>query len=159
MKRVFVACRRILDMVRVLHLKGYECLRINPGMSPSGGYWRCEFLAGSMTLTGTVEFDEAGRVETAKYTSGQERKYFGWSDAASDLPEKLAAKFVVRFPELSAKCVGRDQEYVEWYAKMLQDTNPVGFIYSYADYPLPDDYLPVQNMPDMKIPPPPRWRG
>lgn len=52
MNSIFTACRRLLEMVQVLHLQGYERLRINPGMSPSGCYWRCELLPSKMTVPG-----------------------------------------------------------------------------------------------------------
>jgi hypothetical protein len=33
--------QRVLSMVAELHKLGYQRLRIAPGMSPSGAYWRC----------------------------------------------------------------------------------------------------------------------
>lgn len=154
---VYAACRRLLEMIQVLHRQGYELLRINPGMSPSGGYWRCELLPAAMTVRDHYGMGKRDWVETANYSSGQEENYFEWTDAVSDSPEELAAKFVERFPELSHKCVGKDPDYVNWYSRMLEETAPDGFIYAYADYPVPEDYLPVQNKPELRIPFPPRW--
>jgi hypothetical protein len=94
-------------------------------------------------------------VETARYTSGQEKNYFGWTDAVSDSPEELADKFIQRFDDLSKASKGKDPAYVIWYTRMLEETAPDGVVYAYADYPVPQDYLPVQNKPEVKIPHPP----
>jgi hypothetical protein len=152
---IYTACRRLLDMVRILHQQGFEQLRINPGMSPSGCHWRCEFIPAAMSERRHCSMDEGDCVETANYSSGQKNKYFDWTDADFDPPEKLASKFVERFPELSKACLGKDSEYVNWYSRMLEDTAPDGFIYAYADFPVPEDYMLVQNKPGLKIPHPP----
>jgi hypothetical protein len=94
-------------------------------------------------------------MEIARYSSGNLKNYFGWTDAASDLPADLAVKFIERFPDLAKASTGRDPEYAKWYSMMLAMTAPDGIIYSYADYPLPDDHLPVHNRPDKRIPFPP----
>jgi endonuclease/exonuclease/phosphatase family metal-dependent hydrolase len=153
---VYFACRRLLDMVQVLHRQGYELLRINPGMSPSGCHWRCELVPAVMTVQGHHSPDVRDWVETAYYSSGQETNYFEWADAVSDSPVELASKFVERFPEFSKACIGKDPEYVNWYSSMLEKTAPDGIIYAYADYPVPEDYLPVQNKPEIRIPFPPQ---
>jgi hypothetical protein len=84
--------------------------------------------------------------------------WIGWTDAASDSPEVLAAKFIERFPELSKACAGKDPAYANWYSQMLQETAPDGLVYAYADYPVAEGYLPVQNKPGLRIQLPPRWR-
>lgn len=148
-------CRRLLEMVQILHRQGYERLRINPGMSPSGCHWRCEFLPSEVTIAHDRNRHIRRSVETARYSSGERRNYFGWIDAAADLPFDLSVKFIERFPDLAKASTGRDPEYAKWYSMMLAMTAPDGIIYSYADYPLPDDHLPVQNRPDLRIPFPP----
>jgi endonuclease/exonuclease/phosphatase family metal-dependent hydrolase len=153
---VFSACRTLLEMVQVLHQRGYERIRINPGMAPSGCYWRCGILPASMTVRGRSDI---GYVEPARYSSGQGKKYFGWTDTISDSPETLATKFVERFLSLAREGFGRDPAYASWYSRMLKETAPDGFIYAFADYPVPKDHLPVQNKPGMEIPLPPPWSG
>lgn len=148
-------CRRLLEMVQILHRQGYERLRISPGMASSGYHWRCEFLPSEMTIADDFNRHISRSMETARYSSGNLKKYFGWTDALYDLPADLAVKFIERFPDLAKASAGRDPEYVKWYSMMLAMTAPDGIIYSYADYPLPDDHLPVQNRPDIRIPFPP----
>lgn len=155
MNYIYAACRRLLEMVQVLHRQGYERLRINPGMAPSGCYWRCEFLPSGMTSPDLPRRDNASSVETARYSSGQEKNYFGWMDAVSDSPDELAAKFIERFDDLSKASKGKDPAYVAWYSRMLDETAPDGIVYTYADYPLPENYFPVQNKPAIRIPFPP----
>lgn len=156
MKSILAACRRLLEMVQVLHRQGYERLRIDPGMSPSGCHWRCEFLPSEMTGPDHQHKDNGLRVETARYTSGEEKNYFGWTDAVSDSPEELAVKFVERFDDLARASKGSDPAYVRWYSRMLDETAPDGIVYAYADYPVPEDYLSVHNKPELRIPFPPR---
>lgn len=153
---VVSACRRLLEMVQVLHRRGYELLRINPGMAPSGCSWRCEILPAPMTVR---DYADIFYVEPARYSSGQGKKYFGWTDALFDSPEILATKFVERFAVLAREGFGKDPEYAGWYSRMLEETAPDGFIYAYADYDISEDCLPVQNKPRMTIPLPPVWKG
>ncbi len=152
---IYGACRRLLEMVRVLHTRGYELLRIDPGMSPSGCHWRCELMPAAMTVTGKRSRNAAGRVEPARYTSGMGTSYFDWKDSRYDSPEELAVKFTERFGALAEACRGKDPAYVSWYYQMLGDTAPDGILYAYAEYMELKDFIPVQNKPDMKIPLPP----
>jgi len=155
MKYIYAACRHVLEMVRVLHRRGYERLRINPGMAPSGCYWRCDFLPSNMTHPDFPHRNIVSVVETARYTSGQEKNYFGWTDAVSDSSEGLAEKFIERFEDLSMASKGKDSAYAAWYSRMLDETAPDGIVYAYADYPIPKNHLPVQNKPAIRIPLPP----
>lgn len=37
--------RNLIRMVAILHVRGHECLYLDPAMSPSGMYWRYEIGA------------------------------------------------------------------------------------------------------------------
>ena len=112
-------------------------------------------LRDMMTIPDLPRRDNESQVETASYTSGQEKNYFGWTDAVSDSPEELAEKFIERFHILSKSSKGKDSAYVTWYSRMIDETASDGVVYAYADYPIPEDYLPVYNKPEVKIPHPP----
>lgn len=87
----------MLSMVAELHRRGYEQLRIVSGLSPSGMHGRC-------TVTPAALLDrDPGDSLVAFYTTGQERAYFGWPDAAAASAEALADKFLARFPALGAQ--------------------------------------------------------
>jgi hypothetical protein len=106
-------------------------------------HWQC-----SITHIGNISRHNGAMIaefytDAAFYTSGQEDKYFGWEDAARDTVDKLADKFIERFPDICAKGKGADPRYAAWYRDMLSATEPNGFPVAYADYDLPDDCLPL----------------
>jgi DNA-binding transcriptional ArsR family regulator len=147
-------CRSVLMMVRELHRLGYERLRVAPGLSPSGLYWRCSVVPVSRVRRdhGAMAVDGLA----ARYESGQGARFFDWEDAERDAPVALADKFLERFPDVAVQGKGGDPEYARWYARMLRATDPDGLIYAYADWELPGDHLPALGCTaDVKIPLPP----
>lgn len=149
-------CRRVLLMVQDLHRRGYERLRVAPGLSPSGLHWRCSIVPVDHVRRdhGALAIDEDDTA--ARYTSSQGAGFFDWEDAEHDPPVALAGKFLERFPDLSAQGKGADPDYVRWYVRMLRATDPDGLIYAYADWELPEDHLPALGCTaDVKIPLPP----
>ena len=156
MKSIYSACRRLLEMVRVLHRQGYERLRIYPGMSPSGCYWRCEFLPSEMTFK-VIQIRTMDPESRLRDTRVDRRQItLGGPTRFQIPPDEIAAKFVDRFDDLSKASKGKDPAYVSWYSRMLDETAPNGIVYAYADYPVPEDYLSVHNKTDLRIPFPPR---
>jgi DNA-binding transcriptional ArsR family regulator len=153
-------CRRVLLMVQDLHRRGYERLRVTPGLSPSGLHWRCSIVpvGHGRRDHGALAVDE-DRV-AARYTSGQGARFFDWEDAEHDPPGALAGKFLERFPDLAAQGKGTDPDYARWYARMLRVTDPDGLIYAYADWELPEDHLPALGCTaDVKVSLPPLGEG
>jgi|GEM_PF-762467 len=135
------ACRTVLLMVGELHLRGYQRLRIAPGMSASGCYWRC-----AITPVSNIPAGHGARLVSenrlvAHYSSGQGREYFGWGDVAHLTPGKLAERFIDRCPEIVAEGKGSDWLYAGWYVEMLGKTYPDLFPIAYADWELPSDGL------------------
>jgi hypothetical protein len=141
-KERIAICRRLLHMVRELHAMGYEQLRIEPAVAPSGLFWRLSVFPASNS-----DPENGARMrdydEGAHYSSGGEDRYFDWDDATDDSSRELAEKFVERFPELAKAGKGGDAEYVRWYEDMLQMTEPDGLPYAYADWPSPEDSLGI----------------
>lgn len=135
--------RVILSLVHELHRLGYQRLRIAPGMAPSGVYWRCTLAAASHFSAANGACIVGGGAPAACYSSGQERIYFGWEDAAAAGPQKLATMFVARFPEVCAESWGADWAYDAWYRELLRLTAPAGMPIAYADWPLAPDVLSV----------------
>lgn len=116
---------RVLLMVHELHKWGYQRLRINPGLAPSGLYWRCSIIPAARAGTSSP---------IARYTTGMMNRYFDWDDAARDSAPQLAEKFVARFPELVAAGVGSDWRYAGWYVEMLGFAERGHFPVAYADW-------------------------
>jgi hypothetical protein len=168
--------RRLLLMLRELHRRGYERLRAVTGLSPSGCHWRLwitpatglvgpgqgsDFMARQnqgVAVGDWVVYINDGNM--ACYSTGSSaeaaQRCFGWTDAAEDSPCQLAEKFIERFPTVVAEGKGSDADYAHWYASMIEATEPEGLIFMYADWEMPSDHIPVLNMEEVRIPPPPR---
>jgi hypothetical protein len=135
--------RVILLMVHELHRLGYQRLRIQPSMAPSGVHWRCT-LASAAHFSARFGAELAVHtVAVARYGSGHERAYFGWQDAAGDTPKQLARKFIERFPEVCAQSWGPDWIYAGWYMELLRLTEPAGAPIVYADWELDPNVVSV----------------
>ncbi len=148
--------RNVLRLVQSLHLRGYQRLRIAPGMSPSGGYWRCNItpVANILRRHGALSADYVRL--TAHYSSGDEQTYFDWKDAQYASPDRLAELFTARFPLIAEAGRGSDWLYAGWYIEMLHLTYPRSFPIAFADRDLPSDSLTsVGERNDLRIPMPP----
>jgi hypothetical protein len=141
--------RRVLELVAELHRLGYERLRVNVGMAPSGLYWRC-----SLNAAAAPSYDP----NPPRYTTGNGREIFGWADAHNDDPPALAAKFLACYPELAAGAHGADPAYVAWFADMLHQTAPDLLPITYADWELPAGVVSTigaKRSLALPLPPPP----
>ncbi len=126
--------RRVLLMVAELHNMGYQRLRIAPGISPSGMYWRC-----AVTHAGNIQYDHGAMVvddghDTAMYSSGAGDAFFGWDDASGDDAIVLARKFVERFPVIVRLGRGDDEEYARWYEQVVTLALEGDLPYAYSDW-------------------------
>lgn len=82
-------------------------------MSPSGDHWRCGIGPDTLFYRDHgANLRDAGFSETqtesssARYSSGDENRYFGWSDAEGADARSLADKFLDRFATLARKARG-----------------------------------------------------
>lgn len=147
---------KVLAMVRVLHERGYQRLRIMPGLSPSGMYWRC-----TVTHRGNIKADHGAMAkdfnsETAHYSSGSDEQYFDWDDASGNTAEQLAGKFLERFEKIAALGYGEDEDYTLWYRNMLDGASRGELPVAYADwYEEPDPRWLPTNRSDSRLPMPP----
>ena len=150
------AAHTLLKAVRVLHRRGFEQLRIVPGMSPTGLHWRC-------TLVPAVATDQP---VAARYTTGNGSDYFGTGTTEATSAEELASVIETEFPELVEAARARDLGYVAWFATML-DVAMTGFLPCYYDEDMdpPVDELPLIRLaeagdpPHLPMPPPPPGAG
>jgi hypothetical protein len=126
--------RKVLEMVGELHRRGYQRLRIAPGMSPSGMHWRCSVTPVSNVLreNGAMmkDWNELG----AHYTTGQESNFFEWPDVAKASVSRLADLFIERFPQIAREGLGADWAYAGWYQEMLRLTATAALPIAYSDY-------------------------
>lgn len=112
---------RILQGVRVLHRRGYHGVRVQPGVAPSGMYWR-------VSVT-----DAADPTEGIHYSSGAETEFAGGIVDAMTPPDAVADLILRALPRL-AKDEG-SPDYVRWYEGLLSLVEPEHRLpVAYADY-------------------------
>lgn len=128
--------QRVLLMVHELHKLGYQRIRIAPGLSPSGAYWRCAItpVSNISSRHGAELAPEANLDEVAQYSTGQSNEYFEWKDAKADTARELAQKFLQRFPFIVRKGEGADWEYAGWFVQMLGFAEKGLLPIAYAEY-------------------------
>lgn len=112
---------RILQGVRELHRRGFHGLRAQPGMAPSGMYWR-------IVLT-----DAADPAATIHYTSGAGTEFAGGTVDAMTTPTEVADLILRALPRLAAS--RDDPGYAAWFAGLLAAVEPEHALpVSFADY-------------------------
>jgi hypothetical protein len=148
---------RVLAMVGELHKQGFQRIRICPAIAPSGGYWRCTIGPamlfhrdhGAVPKEVVVLDDVPQTVNMlARYTTGQENRYFDWGDAASDDARELADKFLQRFPTIAGYGSGWDYAYAGWYQRLL-GLAEAGYLPRAvwdAYEPIPRDHIPFDDL-------------
>ena len=128
--------QRVLSMVGELHKRGFQRLRIAPGLSPAGSAWRCHITTVDNVAQGQgALMKKLDEHYVATYSSAQGNGYFGWSDASYASARELANLFADRCPQIMERGRGRDWQYSGWYVEML-GTAEAGFVpYAYHSDP------------------------
>jgi hypothetical protein len=135
------AYRKVLVMVLELHMRGFQQLRIEPAISPSGTHWRCAVAPARLfSERHGARLAEEGWESSlvARYTTGQGERFFDWRDVRpTTTPSGLANRFVARFHEIAEAGRGSDWAYTGWYVEMLHLTYPDLLPYALADWGCP----------------------
>ena len=124
---------RILQGVRVLHERGYDGVRILPGMSASGMHWRVSVTASDNLhdTDGHADLREWDRA--INYTTGAGTEFAGGQVTVTTSAETVADIVLSALPTLSAD--SRDPGYVRWYDELMQLVERDGALpIAYADY-------------------------
>jgi len=109
---------RILQGVRVLHQRGYHRLRILPGMSPSGMYWRVAITTADNLIDAGGCPDVVNPDHAVWYTTGALIKFAGGEVTATTTPDSIAGLILNEVPE-TAPTYG-DPGYVAWFTGLLR---------------------------------------
>lgn len=142
-------CIRVLAMVHELHKAGYQRIRVLPMLAPSGCYWRAIITPSDNIGPNGYhilddDMDDARQI-VARYTSGQDNEYFGWTDAGALDARAMANLFLQRFPRIAAAGEGLDWSYAGWLTDVLGHAERHGanggLIYLIQDGPTEPDYL------------------
>ena len=95
-----LAPRRFLELIGELHRRGYERLRLDAGLAPSGCFWR-----------GAVRVKDSSLGVGAFSSSAGWQLLFNWPDARRLSIRELADRFVREFPEVAAQGRHPDPDY------------------------------------------------
>ena len=136
---------RVLAMVHELHKAGYQRIRILPYLSPSGGHWRCTITpSANVADDGFHLIDDSGTRLVARYTTGQDNRYFDWAGSENDSARELAVRFIKEFPDIAQGGAGRDWMYAGWLTDVLgraESGSAEDLLYLIADWQIPDEEM------------------
>jgi O-acetyl-ADP-ribose deacetylase (regulator of RNase III) len=125
--------RRILEGVAALHARGFEQIRVLPGVAPSGMFWRASITDGE------TDGEEGGEDEgVQRYTTGNGPDF---ADAAVDRSTTAAEVADLILGALPRAGGPRpDPVYAAWYARLMRlvaqhDRLPVAYSDSYVQEP------------------------
>ncbi len=123
---------RVYSMLEELHRRGYEQLRIIPGMNSSGCHYRSSITYARNVYADhgalSVDFDLL-----AHNTTGNDANLFEWRDAPGANISKLADYFVERFRDIAERGFGADKEYVYWFKGTVCYARQGAFPIAYSD--------------------------
>ncbi len=144
---MFATPLRILQGVQALHMRGYHRIRLTPGLSPSGAYWRVsiEHADGSG--------NEAGQNRIG-YSSSAGSDFLGRTVDLSATADTVAEVILGALPTATARA--DDTDYADWFAGLLARVEElIQLPIAYADFPLNTDGWDVGGTV-YPPPPPPR---
>jgi hypothetical protein len=106
-------------MVSELHRMGYQQLRIMPYLHPMA--WRLAVAPRDCfsLRNGAYLKDNAWEDVPIYSSAGGGNPYFDWPDAKGDNARALAEKFLLRFPDIAKRGMGRDWHYAGWLAELV----------------------------------------
>lgn len=130
---MLTAATSLVSLLVALHELGYEQLRMVPGMSATGLFWRS-------SITSASNLDHRG--DLRRYD--REKQYF-YTSGMGALPHD-AERFLEDFPEIAAAGRGPDPSYASWTRQLLQRCRE-GFVpITYADWPMREDVVTLMSM-------------
>ena len=137
----------IIMIVHELHQLGYEQLRLQAGMSPSGVYWRWRIYP-KVLMGNNNDFERRGGYVPFKGLIGS---------TARDVPKSgnvVKADYVLsRYPDLMRMAKGEDKEYVKWFQTIVDHAHNHDFPISYADYYSAEEWEFLKSGEPLSFPP------
>lgn len=123
--------RRLMQMVALLHERGYESLYLYCGMNGSGSSWR--YSIGAMD---EGRWPRQWRDPLQVYNSmngSDDPEQIAWA-AIDDAPDVLAEKYIASYPDTVVAARVPNPAYVDWFRSMLSIAAPLGLLVFYFDY-------------------------
>lgn len=123
----------LLLAVHELHRRGYQKLRAIGGLAPSGVYYRICLSSRDFMTSSTDTMPEFAE-HYLRYSTSEERRYFGRREAFVGTPEDLADWILAENSELMRASEGSDWEYAGWFVEMLWFAKHGSFPIQFADW-------------------------
>lgn len=109
----------VFEMVRALHDRGFQRLRVCAGPSIVTDHWSIA-VTPSTNVMATHGARIAGPDNAAIHSIADDGALFGWRRIKDRAPDALAEQFLGAWPKLCAEGKGRDWPYVGWYTDFLR---------------------------------------
>ncbi|WP_308192948.1 macro domain-containing protein [Mycobacterium sp. PSTR-4-N] len=123
---------RILQGVHVLHQRGYHRLRVLPGMSPSGMYWRVAITL-SVNMIDDAFLSDCDRDIALHYTTGSLAEFAGREVTVTTTPDEVADFILSALRNVTP--THDDPAYTTWFAELLHSVERTKALpVAYADY-------------------------
>lgn len=124
---------RILQGVYVLHQRGYHRLRVLPGMSPSGMYWRVAITLSVNMIDDASLSDHFDRDIALHYTTGSLAEFAGREVTVTTTPDEVADLILSALRNVTP--THDDPAYTTWFAELLHSVERTKALpVAYADY-------------------------
>jgi len=151
------ARRKVMEMVAMLHQRGYPSLYLDACMAPSGTYWRYRIAAMEKGRWPITRHGSGECVEGSLGRSGDVA--LPWGCAAESVTSRAEA-FVGNYPKIAIKARAPNADYVEWYRRMMELTSPEGELVFGSDEGPWYEYAYTWGPPDdFRMPMPPGYDG
>lgn len=149
-----ISVYEIIMIVHELHQRGYEQLRLLPGMSPNGCAWRWRIYP--KALMGEDNRFERGGDCTPFDSIISENNMLGSTGEA--YPEEkrdfvTADQFIESHERFIEMAKGDDAEYVNWFAKIVEHAKNNDFPIGFADGPIGRKWLFTSSKEELEFPP------
>ena len=150
---------RLLEAIHILHRRGYQRLRIVPGVSGTGMAWRCGITPSSNiiglhgALARSFNWDDM-----PQYSSASEYDFFGqeWGFGPNSSPERIADRILQTFPEILKRSIGWDYAYAGWFTMIVGAASRGVYPKAFGDYVDLIENCWLSATHGVALPPPPR---
>ena len=125
------AAHKLLQMVAELHRRGFQRLRIAPGLAPGGDDWRCSVVPADRMDPANGAHEQTGNLLAARYSTAEDYHFFGWNDGGKMTVPDMAESFVRTFSTVCEHALGSDPVYANWFVSVVRTAEggalPVAF--------------------------------
>jgi len=113
--------QKLLFVARELHNRDFGNLYVIPSMSPSGAHWRCIFRSAINT-----EHTVIGSNWIQDLLNARNNNYY--------TIEEITDRFIADHRMFVKRCIGKNQEYSQWFATVVANLDSDELPYAFSDY-------------------------